>query len=685
METKKPDITTHDGPVQTAGIDESVEAAVEDGIEAAADNIDAENAGNAIDAAVLEEASEFEETKKNRTLGKKLNMFVSVLLVGLGFFHLYVGFFGARSAMDLRATHWLIISAVVFIMYPFTKRTIEKVTVFDWIWFALAVASTGYILLNWQNIANRAGVVQNIDIFFGIICTLVVLEAGRRSMGLVLPLVASVFLAYGFLGQFIPGVLGHRGYSVTRIFSFLYTGTEGIFGVAMDVSAKYVALFVLFGAVLELFGGGELFVDLAYAITGKTRGGPAKAAVVSSALMGTMSGSAVANVVTTGAFTIPLMKKNGYKPQVAGAIEAVASTGGQILPPVMGAAAFLMAEMTGIGYAEICIAAALPALLYFFSCFMMVDLEAAKENIQAPSDDQIKPVWHILKTRGYLILPLALLITMIVMGYSAILAASYSIVLILVLDLIFNKERKTMPRRFLKALNKGMRSVVSVACACACAGIIVGIIQLTGLGAKFSSLMLAVAGDNIFIALIMTMLASLVLGCGLPTTASYMILAVLAVPALVKMGVPLISAHLFVFYFGCISTITPPVALSAYAGAALAGANPNKVGYTAFRFGIVAFIVPYMFVYQPSLLLQGGLLSIIQTIITALFGVVMLAVGVQGWLLEKANPLERILAIAAGLLMIDPGWLTDIIGIACAVVIIVMQVAKRRAKKAKAT
>lgn len=622
---------------------------------------------------------ELDDEKKARELPKHLAGFVTLALTLLGFYHIYVGFFGSRSAMDLRATHWLVISTVIFLIYPARKRSIGKVSVFDWLWMAMAFASGTYILFNWERIALNTGMVNITDIAFGVVATVVVLETARRSIGPVLSGLAAGFLMYGLFGHLIPGILGHRFYSVNRIVAFLYTGTEGIYGTAMDVSAKYVALFVLFGALLEAFGGGQLFVDIAYSLTGKMRGGPAKAAVVSSALMGTMSGSAVANVVTTGAFTIPLMKKNGYKATVAGAVEAVASTGGQIMPPVMGAAAFLMAEMTGIRYSEIMMAALIPAFFYFFSIFMMVDLEAAKENIRVADDEEIKPLGQILKTRGYLLAPLVLLIFMIFKGYSAILSASYAILLIVVTDLIFNKERRRIPRKFVGAVGKGMKSVVGVASACACSGIVVGIISLTGIGAKFSSLMLNMAGDNIMIALLLTMVASLILGCGLPTTAAYMVLATLAVPALIKMSVPLLAAHLFVLYFGSISTITPPVALSAYAGAALAGANPNKVGFTAFRFGIVAFIVPYMFVYQPSLLMQGSIAQILWTLVTGTFGVVILAVGVQGYWKARCGAAERLLALTGGLMMIDPTFVTDIAGAACAVLLAVLQLKKSRA------
>ncbi len=606
-----------------------------------------------------------EDTKKARVLPKQLDKIITIALIILGLYQIYVGFFGYKSAMNLRGAHWLIISMSLFLIYPARKKSLEKVTVIDWIWVAAAFSCSGYILVNWLRIAQNAGMTTTTDVIFGVIAVLVVLEGARRSVGPVLAAVAAIFLAYAMFGHLIPGVLGHRQYTMQRIFSFLYTGTEGIYGTAIDVSAKYVALFVLFGAMLEKFGGGELFVDIAFSLTGKRRGGPAKAAVVSSALMGTMSGSAVANVVTTGAFTIPLMKKNGYKPRIAGAVEAVASTGGQIMPPVMGAAAFLMAEMTGMSYGSICIAAILPAILYFIAVFFMVDMEAKKEDIPIMTDQEVKPLGQILKKRGFLLLPLLLLIVMIVKGYSAILAAAYSIAAIVLIDLIFGSDRKAIPKKFVDAIAKGMKSLLTVAAACACAGIIVGVISLTGVGAKFSSMMLSVAGGNVLIALIMTMLASLILGCGLPTTAAYMVLATLAVPALQQIGVSLMAAHLFVFYFGSISTITPPVALSAYAGAALAGANPNKVGYTAFRFGIVAFIVPFMFVFDKALLLDGTIPVIIRVIITSLIGVYLIAAAVQGYFRSKINWIERAIAFAGGLMLVYPSVPTDILGVAC--------------------
>lgn len=613
------------------------------------------------------------DEKKNRTLTGPINKFVSVALTILGLYQIYVGFFGARSAMELRAIHWLIISVCIFFLYPASKKTINKVTILDYCWAIAALVCGIYIVFNWEAIAVSGGATNTIDIVLGTIAVLVVLAASRRAVGNALAILALIFFLYAVFGHVIPGQLGHRQYSWSRIIAFLYTGTEGIYGTAMNTSAKYVALFVLFGALLEKFGGGELFVEIAYSLTGKKRGGPAKTSVLASALMGTMSGSAVANVVTTGAFTIPLMKKNGYKPEVAGAVEAVSSTGGQIMPPVMGAAAFLMAEMTGISYTSIMKAALIPALFYFFAIYLIVDLEAVKEKIPVANDEDIKPVRQILKKGGYLLIPLLVLIIMIFSGRSAILSASYAIASILILDLIFNPDRKTFLKRFLSAVEKGMRSVVSVCAACAAAGIIVGVIQLTGLGSKFSSLMLSIAGTNILIALVMTMVASLIMGCGLPTTAAYIVLSTLAVPALTKIGVPLLAAHLFVLYFGSISTITPPVALSSYAGAALAGANPNKVGWTAFKFGIVAFIVPYMFVYSPALLMNGSALLILRSIITGMVGVFGFAISIQGYWKTHLSMFERVIAFIAGILLVDSSLITDLIGIAILIVIYLLQ------------
>ena len=605
-----------------------------------------------------------DEFKPMRSVSGTLNRALMIAGFSLALFHLYTGFFGAFSAMNQRAVHWLVISVMAFFLYAARQKSKKAPTFFDACWAVAAAVSGLYILFAWERIAEDAGVTNQLDILMGFISAVVVLEATRRVVGPVLALVGLLFLLYAYFGAWLPGSLGHRFYSVERIIQFLYTTTEGIYGIPMSVSAQYVALFVIFGTVLDKFGGGKLFVDLAFSITGKMRGGAAKASVISSALFGTVSGSAVANVVVDGVFTIPVMKRTGYKPHVAGAIEAVTSTGGQIMPPVMGAAAFIMAEITGIPYVEIMKAAALPAILYFFSLFVLVDLEAAKEKIgRLTAAEKVTDLATVLKTNGHLLLPLGVLIALIAQGMSPMKSVVWSILLDLFLELLLGKDRKKLPKTFFLGMDQAIRNLANIAVACACSGIIVGVISLTGLGLKFSSLMVAASGSSIWLSLFLTMIASLVLGCGLPTTAAYVVLATMAIPALIKIGVPLLAAHLFVFYFGCISTITPPVALSAYAAGAIAGANPNAVGWTAFKFSLVAFIIPYMWIAGPGLLLDAPLGSIIQVVCTSTVGVIAFAMGLQGFAWVKCSWLERVLALAAGILLIDPGLLTDVIGV----------------------
>ncbi|NPV70020.1 MAG: TRAP transporter permease [Firmicutes bacterium] len=605
----------------------------------------------------------------------------AVVAFALGLFHLYTGAFGVSSAMLQRGLHWTVLSVLVFLLYPAGKKSGKKPGVIDYLFAAAATVTGVYGLLSWERVAVEAGVTNTTDMVMGVIALIVVLEATRRVVGLALTITGGLFLLYAYFGAWIPGFMGHRFYTVQRIIAFLYSSTEGIYGIAMSVSATYVALFVIFGAVLEKFGGGQFFVDLALMATGRLKGGPAKAAVISSAMMGTISGSAVANVVTTGTFTIPLMKRIGYKPHVAGAVEAVASTGGQIMPPVMGAAAFLMAEMINVPYIEVMKAAAIPALLYFLSIYLIVHLEAVKENIPVLSDEERPKIDRAFARKLYLLIPVFVLIALILKGMTPMKAVVWAVAFILGLDLVLGGAQAQFPARFYAAISDGMKSTISVAAACACSGIIVGVTSMTGLGLKISQIMLALAGSNILLALLLTMVASLILGCGLPTTAAYVVLATMAVPALVKLGVPVLAAHLFVFYFGCISTITPPVALSAYAGGAIAGADPNVVGWTAFRFGLISFIVPYMLVYGPGLMMSGPLLEIIRVTTGATVGVFGFGVAIQGYGLTECTPLERVLAFLGGVLLIDTRLITDLAGLGMLVLFVVIHMG--RARKAR--
>lgn len=516
------------------------------------------------------------------------------------------------------------------------------------------------------------------------IILLLLLEGTRRIYGMILPTVAIVFLLYCHFGQYFSGGLGHSGYSWKKTISYML-GYEAVFGSPMNASATMVFLFMVFGAFLTFSGAGPFFIDLAMSLAGSKRGGPAKVAVISSALFGTVSGNSVANVVSTGAFTIPLMKSVGYKPKFAAAVEATASSGGQIMPPILGSAAFIMAELIGAPYSEIMLASIIPALLYFFTVFLMVDIEAAKNNLTGVAKEELPKRKYVLQNL-YMLLPLVVLtIVMTVLNQSAIRAASWGILSCIIVYII--KNRKFSLKEILDAMADGAKSACGMICACGTAGIVVGVLNMTGAGIKFASFVVEVANGHRLVALILTMIASLILGMGLPTSASYIICAAVAAPALIDMGLTAIQAHMFVFYFACISAITPPVAMAAYAGATISGSKPMEVGFTACKLGICAFIVPFMFCYAPTLLWKGAAGDIIVTIITALIGATMLSYGLQRYAGCFSLPLGIIPAcilIASALLMIIPGTVTDLIGIAGACVVLIPLFLKKRHMQKKA-
>jgi TRAP transporter 4TM/12TM fusion protein len=588
----------------------------------------------------------------------------AVLAIGVAasIFQLYTGGFGIFSSMIQRSVHWTFMSVLAFLVYRGRKNSErETPSALDIVFAILALFAGLYIFFNWEAVVDRMGMPIERDIFVGIIMIIVVLEAARRAVGAALAYTALAFLLYAYFGPWMPGIFSHKGYSIERLAGVMYTSTEGIFGIPIAVSSTYIVLFVLFGAFLSKCGGGRFFIDFAFSLTGRRRGGPAKAAVLSSAFMGTMSGAAVANVVTTGTFTIPLMKRTGYPAVVAGAIEAVASTGGQIMPPIMGAAAFIMSEFTEIPYITIAKSALIPALLFFFAVYLMVDNQAKKMGLKGLPKEELPSFGATIVWGGHLFIPVIVLILMLVRAYSPMKSVFWGIVLIVIVGML-RKSTRVHPWKLIEALALGARNAVTIATACAAAGIIVGVISLTGLGLKFSDSLISLSGGNIFLALFFTMIASLVLGCGMPTTAAYVVLAALAAPVLIKLGVPVIAAHLFILYFGCISTITPPVALSSYAGAGLAQANATKVGNTAFKFGIVAYIIPYMIVIGPGLLMQGGPLQIIGSLITACLGVIAFSAGMQNYLKQQCQLWERLLLLLAGFSLLYPGIKTDVFG-----------------------
>ncbi|MBI5969335.1 MAG: TRAP transporter permease [Deltaproteobacteria bacterium] len=596
----------------------------------------------------------------------------ALVAVSMSLFHLYTAGYMVFTAMVQRSIHLCFALTLIFLLYPAMARSPRmRVPLTDWALILLSVISCLYITINWEGLSEAVRIAEPtwVDIILGIIATLLVLEATRRTAGIALPLVAIGFILYGFLGPYMPGILNHPGIPLNQFIGMNYLFSEGIFGVPLGVSASFVIIFIIFGGFLEESGGGKFFIDLACAFFGAVRGGPAKIAIISSGFFGTISGSAVANVVGTGTFTIPMMKRIGYRPHFAGAVEAVASTGGLIMPPVMGAAAFVMAEILGISYISVCIAAVIPAVLYYLSLFVFIDLEAAKTGLRGIPKEEKPQIKQVLRDGGHLLLPPVLLVYLLaVVQWSPMKAGFYAIVATVACAMLRKSTRLNF-KKLVAALRKGATGALQVAAVCACAGIVICIVSITGLGLTFSSVLIQLAHGNLFLLLILTMIASLILGMGLPATPCYIILAVLAAPAIVEMKISPLAAHLFVFYFGCISAITPPVAVAAYAGAAIAGSDPMRTGYTAWRLGLAAFIVPFMFIYGPPLIMVGTFFEIIQASITSLIGVALLAASLQGFVLTHLRIVERIFLFGAALLLIKPGWKTDLAGLAIGIIL----------------
>ncbi|QBP43189.1 TRAP transporter permease [Paenisporosarcina antarctica] len=589
---------------------------------------------------------------------------------------LYTAGFGLFSAMDQRGIHWLLLSVSLFLLYkPKEGLNIIYKKIFysmNLIFILGALISGVYLLMFWEDRTLRLGVSSVWDFVMAIVMIVIVLEATRRKTGNALTMVTLFFLAYAIYGPYFPGITAHSGVTLERLSNFLYFTTEGIFGIPLGISATFIIVFVLFGSFLEKFGGGQWFIDISYALTGRFRGGPAKTAVVSSGLMGMLSGSPVANVATTGTFTIPLMKKVGFNGRQAGAIEAVASTGGMITPPIMGAGAFIMAEYLGVPYMEIAAVAIIPAFLFYVALLLNVDSLAVKQGIVGMEKSQLPKVKDVMKTRGHLALPLLFLIIMILIGWSPMKAAFWSIIVSIIIAFYKTITKPTL-KSILQALENGSNEVISIAAACASAGIIVGVISISGIGAKISFALVDLSQGNVLLALLLTMLITIVLGFGMPPTAVYIILVAIVVPPLVDLGVTPIGAHMFLFFFSTIAALTPPVAITAYAAAAIAKSDPNKTGITAFRLGILAYIIPFIFVFSPSLLLQGSTASIVIAIFTAILGVCCLVAGIEGYLLMRWKAIPRVFLVVTSLLLLDDGWKTDMFAIAGVILAILIQ------------
>ena len=508
----------------------------------------------------------------------------------------------------------------------------------------------------------RSGVVYTYDIVFGVLLVLALIEATRRSVGTSLAIVTGCFILYGFFGQYMPGFLAHVGMDLPRFISIVYLGTDGIYGTAIYASASYIVLFVILGAVFNETGVGDYFTKLASRAFGRFVGGPAKIAVVASGLFGSISGSAIANVIGTGTFTIPMMKKCGFEDEYAAAVEASASTGGQIMPPVMGATAFLIAEYLGIPYFDLVKAALIPAVLFYVAILMIVDLYARKHHISGVPEDEL-PTWKELGKTVYLILPLVYLIISMSVLKMSVTKSGISSILMAIVCTMFSAKNRLNKEKIVKIIKGSINGAKPVAIACGVVGIIIGIVMGSGLGFRMSSVLIQVSNGNLAILLILTMVVSLIMGMGVPTTAAYLMLALLVVPALKQMNVLPLAAHLFIFYFGIISNVTPPVALAAYAAAGVARCNPTKTGFFAFKLSLSGFILPFIFVYNPVLLMQGSAIEIIQSLITALLGIYSLSCALEKFAFKwEISQVERVALFVSAILLVVPGTLTDVVG-----------------------
>ncbi len=598
-------------------------------------------------------------------------LLITVLAVSMACFHFYTSGFGLLPAQTQGAVHLSFALALTILLYPPKQNAKSKHSIpwYDFILAGTAVSSSMYLVVNYVELTGRAGLPTDLDLFMGFLLILLLLEATRRISNPVLSSLAIAALLYCYFGRSLPEMFSHRGFSISRIVNHMYLGTEGIFGTPLEVSSTFVFMFILFGAVLEKTGMGKFIIDLSLALAGWSTGGPAKVAVVASGLMGTVSGSSVANVCTTGMFTIPLMKSVGYRPHFAGAVEAVASTGGQIMPPVMGAGAFIMAQFLGEPYINVAIAAIVPALLYYSAVMIQVHFEARRLGLKGLSREQLPNVWYLLRTKGFLLLPLAAIIYFLLAGYTPLMAAFYGIITCIVLSWL-NKETRLTPRKLMEAFESGARASLSVACACACVGMVVGTGTLTGLALRIAGGIVALAGGMLLPTLLLTMCASILLGTGLPTTANFIVTSTMAAPALLQLGVPPIAAYMFVFYFGIAADLTPPVALAAYAGAGIAGADPMRTGGVAFKLALAGLIVPYIYVFNPILLFVGATpLAMAQAITTALIGVFLLAMCTIGFYKISMPWWLRALALLGALGLLDPGTATDIFGLAVLAVV----------------
>lgn len=641
------------------------------------------------------------ESVTRNPINKSVRWFIAALAISYSLFHLYITF-NPLPELIQRAAHVSIGLALIFLLYPARQASSrQKVAWTDWIWVIASFVSFFYLFKEYQAImTTRGGIPNTLDIVFSIMTVVLVVEAARRVMGWMLPILGLIFLSYPFVSHFewMPDRLLTRPYTFSDIFGQMYLKTEGLYSSAIGASVTFIFLFILFGAFLAKSGMGKLFNDLAMALAGHKQGGPAKVAVISSGFMGSINGTAVANVVGTGSFTIPLMKKIGYHKNFAGAVEASASVGGQILPPVMGASAFIMAETTGVSYGTIALAAVLPALLYYLGVMAQVHFRAGRDHLKGVPKADLPRVKEVLKERGHLLFPIVALVFFLFQSIPVSYAAVYTILLTIVVA-AFRKSTRMGPKEILEALADGAKQSLSVMAACAVVGIIIGVVSLTSFGSVMTSSIMSIGAGSLFLTLFFTMIASMILGMGLPSIPAYIITATMAAPALANFDIPILVAHMFVFYFGLFANITPPVALAAFAGAGIAGGDPMRTGFLALRLSLAGFIVPFLFVYNPAMLMidttdiavnakEFALPAwnvILSITVTSIVGILALGASVEGYFKASMNWFWRIFLGVGALMMIVPETMTDIIGTIMVIIAIGFNIIQARKENTATT
>lgn len=617
---------------------------------------------------------EFDEESKNRTFGKKATLALKIIAAAAAVYHIVALIFISVAPIEFRAIHLCIALSLILITIPASPKHSNKhrVSVLDCVLIAMAVAATVYLIIVQKEIVWRVGVspLRN-DVIFGVFLVLAILESTRRTVGLPLVIIVICFILYAVWGGYLPAFLLGRNIKFARVVSYMFSLDAGVYGTAIGISSSYVFMFLLFGAFLTASKTGDFYLKMATSAAGQYRGGPAKVAIVASALFGTICGSGVANVVTTGSFTIPLMKKHGFESHIAASVESVASTGGMIMPPLMGAGAFVLAETIGMPYSQLIKHAVIPALVYYLTLFFIIDFYSARRGLLGMNKSEMPKFFSVFKTGWFLLVPIiVLLYLLVVVNFSAVRAAFFCMLAVVVCSW-FSAESRLTPVKIFEALAQGMMSALSTVAACACAGLVTCLVSVTGLSLKFTTAVLSIAGNNMFICLIFAMIITLILSMGLNATSAYIVSASLVAPVLVKLGLSGLQAHFFIFYFSCFSCITPPVCLVAYPAAGLAKCNPFKVGITSFVMALPAYILPYMAAYGQQLYGIGSFGTIARVVATCVIGSIALAACVQGWLSRNLHVLERALCGAAAACLFFPSTLTDLIGIVIAAAIVV--------------